>query len=88
MISNGVYGPLKTRDPPMIAGGEATGIIEDMGDDVPKDKYFKGQTVVFSAFGHGYTEYTRINYNLVIPLPKNEKPTPESMSIIVSGFTA
>jgi hypothetical protein len=47
MISNGVYGPLKTREPPVIAGSEGCGVIVKKGPDVKNLEV--GQAVLFAA---------------------------------------
>ncbi|KAL0480788.1 zinc-binding alcohol dehydrogenase domain-containing protein [Acrasis kona] len=81
MISNGVYGPLKYKDPPVVAGSEACGIIVKVGSNVKHLK--EGQAVLFS--NPGFTEYSVMDAKIVIPI---SKCSPEAVAIIISGTTA
>jgi NADPH:quinone reductase-like Zn-dependent oxidoreductase len=81
MISKGVYGPLKTRPPPIVAGSEGSGIIIKVGPGVKKFK--EGQAVLFAS--PAYTEYSVMNADHVFPL---KEATAEAVSVLISGTTA
>ena len=74
---------MKTRNPPIVAGGEAAGEVVAIGDKVTNVKV--GQHVVYSAFGHGFTEYTLIDCSVLLPIPE---ACPEAIAIMISGLTA
>jgi NADPH-dependent curcumin reductase CurA len=91
MISNGVYGPLSQLGKsfePVVAGGEACGVIVDMSSDLKQNKnspYQINRHVLFAAYTHGYTEYHVIEAKIAFPIPESR---PEFVSIIISGTTA
>ena len=80
-ITAGRYQP-GTR-PPIDLGAEAAGIVEKVGADVKHLK--EGDAVVTSTLGGGYREMNVVRASNALPV---EEPTPEALSIMVSGLTA
>lgn len=80
-ISAGRYEPGAT--PPLELGVEAAGVVVDAGEEV---KHLQdGDSVVTSTLGGGYREYNVVHASNVIQVPQ---PSPEALSIMVSGLTA
>lgn len=80
-ITAGRYDP--SVKPPFPLGAEATGIVEAVGPDV--DRLSEGDAVVTSTLGGGYREYQCVAARNCLNVPQ---PTPEVLSIVVSGLTA
>jgi len=80
-ITAGRYDPNATV--PMDLGVEAAGIVEAVGDQVRQVE--PGDAVVTSTLGGGYREYHLVHESNAIPVPE---PSPEALSIMVSGLTA
>ena len=70
-------------EPPLDLGAEAAGRVVAVGDGV--DGLQVGDAVVTSRVGGGYREYQLLPARQAIPVPE---PTPEALSILVSGLTA
>ncbi len=68
---------------PLDLGVEATGTVIAVGDKVRQAEV--GDAVVTSTLGGGYREYHLVHESNAIPVPK---PSPEALSIMVSGLTA
>lgn len=69
--------------PPFDLGVEAAGVVVDVGDRV---KHLEpGDAVVTSMLGGGYREYHVVRESTAFPV---EEPTPEALSMMVSGLTA
>jgi NADPH-dependent curcumin reductase CurA len=79
-ISAGTYTPGAT--PPIDLGAEVAGEVVAVGDKVTEFKV--GDAVVTNSLG-GYTEYYTIRSRYAIPVPQ---PTPEMLSLVLSGTTA
>jgi len=80
-ISAGRYEP--DADPPLDLGVEAAGIVVDTGREVRHLQ--DGDSVVTSTLGGGYREYNVVHASNAIQVPQ---PSPEALSIMVSGLTA
>lgn len=80
-ITAGRYDPSAT--PPFPLGAEATGTIEAVGADV--ERLSEGDAVVTNTLGGGYREYQCVAARNCLNVPQ---PTPEVLSIVVSGLTA
>ena len=70
-------------EPPLDLGVEAAGIVVDVGDEVRHLE--NGDSVVTSTLGGGYREYNLVHASNAIQVPQ---PSPEALSIMVSGLTA
>jgi hypothetical protein len=68
---------------PLDLGVEATGIVVEAGDEVRHLE--RGDAVVTSSLGGGYREYNVVHASNAIQVPR---PSPEALSIMVSGLTA
>jgi NADPH:quinone reductase-like Zn-dependent oxidoreductase len=69
--------------PPLDLGVEAAGVVVDTGAEV---KHLEdGDSVVTSTLGGGYREYNLVHASNAIQVPQ---PSPEALSIMVSGLTA
>lgn len=79
-ISAGTYTPGAT--PPIDLGAEIAGEVIAVGDNVTDFKV--GDFVVTNSLG-GYTEYYTVRARFAIPVPV---PTPEILSLVLSGTTA
>lgn len=80
-ISAGRYEP--GAELPLDLGVEAAGVVVDTGVEV---KHLQdGDSVVTSTLGGGYREYNVVHASNAIQVPQ---PTPEALSIMVSGLTA
>eukprot|EP00802_Teleaulax_amphioxeia_P017366 Tamp_17521.p1 GENE.Tamp_17521~~Tamp_17521.p1 ORF type:complete len:355 (+),score=64.90 Tamp_17521:44-1066(+) len=78
--TNGVYAP--GVQPPFDTGFEAVGRVERCGEGVSKVK--EGDWIAYSAFG-AFSELMCLDSRAAVPIPK---PTPDALSVIVSGLTA
>lgn len=80
-ITAGRYAP--GAEPPFDLGAEAAGEVVAVGRDV---KHLQaGDAVVTSTLGGGYREYNCVRASNAY---KVSEPTPEALSIMVSGLTA
>lgn len=80
-ISAGRYE--SNADLPVDLGVEAAGIVVDVGEEV---KHLEdGDAVVTSTMGGGYREYQVVQASNAVQVPQ---PSPEGLSIVVSGLTA
>ena len=80
-ISAGRYG--QVAKPPIDLGVEAAGVVVDVGREV---KHLEvGDSVVTSTLGGGYREYNLVRASNAVHVPE---PSPEVLSIMVSGLTA
>lgn len=80
-ITAGRYAP--DAEPPFDLGAEAAGEVVATGRDV---KHLQvGDAVVTSTLGGGYREYNCVRASNAYKVPE---PTPEALSIMVSGLTA
>jgi len=80
-ITAGRYQP--GQRPPIELGAEAAGIVEETGSEV---KHLSpGDAVVTSTLGGGYREYNVVRASNALPV---DEPSPEALSIMVSGLTA
>lgn len=70
-------------DLPLDLGVEAAGVVVEVGGQVRQLE--EGDAVVTSTLGGGYREYHLVHESNAIPVPE---PSPEVLSIIVSGLTA
>jgi NADPH-dependent curcumin reductase CurA len=70
-------------DLPLDLGVEASGIVVAVGDAV--QQFAPGDAVVTSTLGGGYREYHVVHESNAIKVPE---PSPEVLSIMVSGLTA
>ncbi len=69
--------------PPLDLGVEAAGVVVEIGEEV---KHLQsGDSVVTSTLGGGYREYNVVHASNAIQVPR---PSPEALSIMVSGLTA
>lgn len=68
---------------PMDLGVEAAGVVVAVGDQVRQVE--NGDAVVTSTLGGGYREYHLVHESNAIQV---SEPTPEALSIMVSGLTA
>jgi NADPH-dependent curcumin reductase CurA len=68
---------------PLDLGVEAAGVVADVGDEVRHLE--SGDSVVTSSLGGGYREYNVVHASNAIQVPH---PSPEALSILVSGLTA
>jgi len=68
---------------PLDLGVEAAGIVVEAGDEVRHLE--RGDAVVTSSLGGGYREYNVVHASNAIQVPQ---PSPEALSIMVSGLTA
>ena len=80
-ITAGRYQP--GQRPPIDLGAEASGIVEAVGSDVKH--LSSGDAVVTSTLGGGYREYNVVRASNALPVGE---PSPEALSIMVSGLTA
>ncbi|PEN12850.1 alcohol dehydrogenase [Longibacter salinarum] len=80
-ITAGRYQP--GAKPPIDLGAEAAGIVEKVGSEVRH--LSPGDAVVTSTLGGGYREYNVVRASNALPV---DEPTPEALSIMVSGLTA
>lgn len=80
-ITAGRYQP--GARPPIELGAEAAGIVKEAGSDVRH--LSPGDAVVTSTLGGGYREYNVVRASNALPV---DEPTPEALSIMVSGLTA
>lgn len=69
--------------PPFDLGVEAAGVVIQTGDSVRQ--LHTGDAVVTSTLGGGYREYNLVQEGDAIRVPE---PSPEALSIMVSGLTA
>lgn len=70
-------------EPPFPLGAEATGVIVAVGTGVKR--LSEGDAVVTNTLGGGYREYHCVRASNCLRVPE---PTPEVLSIVVSGLTA
>jgi NADPH-dependent curcumin reductase CurA len=70
-------------EPPLDLGVEAAGVVVEVGDEVKHLE--EGDSVVTSTLGGGYREYHVLHASNAIQVPQ---PSPEALSIMVSGLTA
>jgi hypothetical protein len=70
-------------EPPLDLGVEAAGVVVAVGDEVKHLE--EGDAVVTSTLGGGYREYHLVHASNAIQVPQ---PSPEALSIMVSGLTA
>ena len=80
-ITAGRYNP--GAEPPFDLGAEAAGVVVATGAAVTHVK--EGDAVVTFNLGGGYRAYNLLPARHVIPIPK---PTPEALTVAVSGLTA
>ena len=80
-ITAGRYQP--GAKPPIELGAEAAGIVEEVGSEVRH--LAPGDAVVTSTLGGGYREYNVVRASNALPV---DEPSPEALSIMVSGLTA
>lgn len=80
-ISAGVY--FTGSEPPFDMGVESIGEVVAVGSGVAHFKV--GDFALSTKLGGGYSEYTRINAAMAIPVPA---ATPEIMGVAISGLTA
>ncbi|MEQ8671941.1 MAG: zinc-binding dehydrogenase [Aggregatilineales bacterium] len=80
-ISAGLYTPGQT--PPIDLGSEVVGVVVAKGSNV--DSFKIGDAVMTLTTGGGYREYSIIQADRAIPIPA---PTPEIMTLVLSGCTA
>lgn len=80
-ISSGQYNVGAT--PPLDLGVEAAGTVVAVGENVRQLE--TGDAVVTSTLGGGYREYHLVEESNAIQVPE---PSPEALSIMVSGLTA
>jgi prostaglandin reductase 3 len=80
-ITAGLYTPGAT--PPIDLGAEAVGEVIAVGDAV--ENYTVGDAVMMLTTGGGYRDYYAIAADRAIPIPT---PTPEIMTLVLSGLTA
>ena len=80
-ISAGLYTPGVT--PPIDLGSEVVGVVAAKGSDV--DSFNVGDAVMTLTTGGGYREYSVVRADRAIPIPA---PTPEIMTLVLSGCTA
>jgi len=80
-ITAGRYQP--GARPPIDLGAEAAGIVEDVGAEVRH--LSPGDAVVTSTLGGGYREFNVVRASNALPVGE---PSPEALSIMVSGLTA
>jgi len=72
-----------SADLPLDLGVEAAGTVVAVGDAV--EQLDVGEAVVTSTLGGGYREYNLVQAGNAIRVPE---PSPEALSIMVSGLTA
>lgn len=72
-----------SADLPLDLGVEAAGTVVAVGDSV--EQLDVGDAVVTSTLGGGYREYNLVQAGNAIRVPE---PSPEALSIMVSGLTA
>ncbi len=70
-------------DLPLDLGVEAAGVVVTVGEKVKHVE--PGDSVVTSTLGGGYREYNVVHSSNAIQVPR---PSPEALSIMVSGLTA
>jgi NADPH-dependent curcumin reductase CurA len=70
-------------DLPLDLGVEAAGVVVEVGEKVKN--FSPGDSVVTSTLGGGYREYNVLHASNAIQVPQ---PSPEALSIMVSGLTA
>ena len=70
-------------EPPLDLGVEAAGVVVAAGEEVKHLE--EGDSVVTSTLGGGYREYNVVHASNAIQVPQ---PSPEALSIMVSGLTA
>ncbi len=80
-ISAGLYTPGAT--PPIDLGSEVVGTVVAVGEGVTH--FSVGDAVMVLSTGGGYREYYTTSADLAIPIPA---PTPEIMTLVLSGCTA
>lgn len=80
-ITAGRYDP--DAELPLDLGVEAAGVVVETGADV--SYLAEGDAVITSTLGGGYREYNVERAGNAIKVPE---PTPEALSIVVSGLTA
>ncbi len=80
-ITAGRYDP--SAEPPFPLGAEATGYVEAVGEQV--QRLSEGDAVATNTLGGGYREYQCVAARNCLNVPQ---PTPEALSIVVSGLTA
>jgi hypothetical protein len=80
-MSAGRYQP--GMRPPIELGAEAVGVVVQTGDRVRQ--LAEGDAVVTSNLGGGYREYNVVRASDALKVPN---PTPEVLSLMVSGLTA
>ncbi|PAP76113.1 zinc-binding dehydrogenase [Rubrivirga marina] len=69
--------------PPFDLGFEAAGVVEAVGDGV--EHLSEGDAVAFSILGQGFRDVAVVPAKLAVPVPE---PSPEALSVLVSGLTA
>ena len=70
-------------EPPFDLGFEAAGVVEAVGDGV--EGLAVGDAVAFSVLGGGFRDRGVVPAKLAVPVPE---PSPEVLSVLVSGLTA
>lgn len=80
-ITAGLYTPGQT--PPIDLGSESVGVVVAKGADV--DGFNIGDAVMTLTTGGGYREFYTVRADRAIPIPA---PTPEIMTLVLSGCTA
>ena len=80
-MTAGRYAP--RAKPPFDLGFEAAGTVEAVGEGV--ERLSVGDAVAHSLLGSGFRTHAVLPARLAIPVPE---PSPEALSILVSGLTA
>ena len=80
-MTAGRYDP--TATPPFDLGFEAAGVVEAVGEGVTH--LAEGDAVAFSMLGRGFRDLAVLPAKLAVPVPE---PSPEALSVLVSGLTA